>query len=143
MGINSKNIFNKIYRINKAKKLLFNSIKYDPNSGRNYYCLAIWYMEMPKMLGGNLQKAIKCYKKANSLESEVYIKMGLAKALLKAGYFEEAKEILLEAVEDVPTKSNVDTRRKFEAIALLMRIDPKFKLEDRVMNECLPKSQNG
>lgn len=95
------------------------------------------------MLGGNLQKAIKCYKKANSLESEVYIKMGLAKALLKAGYFEEAKEILLEAVEDVPTKSNVDTRRKFEAIALLMRIDPKFKLEDRVMNECLPKSQNG
>jgi 1-acyl-sn-glycerol-3-phosphate acyltransferase len=109
----------------------------------NYYALAVWYMEMPKVLGGSHVKAINFYEKANELGREIYIMLGYAKSLLLVGDSDKAKNVLLDLITKLPTNSIVDARRKIEALAMVMRIDPSFQLEEKVMSQCLLNYQNG
>lgn len=143
LGLIHKNIVKKISYLRKARFNLQLSLKLDPNFAPSYYALGVWHMEMPKFIGGNPKKALNFYKMADKLESEIYIKIGLAKSLLELGETNQAKKILVKMIKELTAKSNVDSRRKLEALAIIMRMDPNFKLEDRMMNQCLQNSQSG
>ncbi|MCT1578441.1 1-acyl-sn-glycerol-3-phosphate acyltransferase [Oceanobacillus kimchii] len=143
IGLNSKMAPKKIFLLMKGRKILERSIIENPTHASNYYALAVWYMEMPQFIGGSHEKALELYEKANELGKEVYIMMGYAKALLNNGRPEQAKIALLELVSELPTKTLVDARRKVEAIAMVMRIDPEFQIEEKVINKCFLNYQNG
>ncbi|WP_437403515.1 1-acyl-sn-glycerol-3-phosphate acyltransferase [Bacillus tropicus] len=143
LGLNSKSKVKKIWYLMKGKKILEQSIQENQGHAPSYYALAVWYMEMPKFIGGSPEKAMLLYEKANELGREVYIMIGYAKCLLVNGRPDKAKSILLQLITELPTKTTVDARRKVEAVAMIMRIDPDFKLEEKVMNECFLDYQTG
>jgi len=143
LGLNSKSKIKKIHYLMRGRKILERAIHFNKSYAPNYYALAVWYMEMPKVLGGSHVKAINFYEKANELGREIYIMLGYAKSLLLVGDSDKAKNVLLDLITKLPTNSIVDARRKIEALAMVMRIDPSFQLEEKVMSQCLLNYQNG
>ncbi|HWJ77108.1 MAG TPA: lysophospholipid acyltransferase family protein [Niallia sp.] len=143
LGLNSRSKGKKILYLIKGKKILEQSIQANKCHAPSYYALAVWYMEMPKLIGGSPEKALSLYEKANELGREVYIMIGYAKSLLVNGKPDKAKTVLLQLITDLPTKTIVDARRKVEAVAMIMRIDPDFQIQEKVMNECFLYYQSG
>lgn len=143
LGINNKFFPSKLFYLFKARASLNKAIKYDENYAGSYYALAVWYTQMPKILYGNPKRALDYYLKANKLQPEIYIQVGLANNLIELGEIERAKIVLQQLIQTAAPKTNVDVRRKLEAIVLMMRLDPNYKIEDRMMTACFLKSENG
>ncbi|QQE78407.1 1-acyl-sn-glycerol-3-phosphate acyltransferase [Alicyclobacillus sp. SO9] len=127
----------------KARKMFRRALSYDENHAHALYALAMWHMEVPKWLGAKREMALQLYQQAVECNpDEVFLYMGLAKCQVKLGRVDDAMKTL-EKVLQVPSHSHHDVRRKIEALAQMLRINPEYRLESGLMKQCFKNLATG
>ncbi|MCL5047542.1 MAG: 1-acyl-sn-glycerol-3-phosphate acyltransferase [Firmicutes bacterium] len=103
----------RILRAHMLRRRALSVLDRDPNHPMARYVIGLWYLNMPKQFGQNLQKAIDNLSvAANTDEMSCRFHFSLATALIKMGKMDEADDILSQIIaieqDDERSKRRID-----------------------------------
>jgi tetratricopeptide (TPR) repeat protein len=103
----ARGIMNSLALLSTVKTEMRTALELDPSSPVAYALAGNVYLEVPRMLGGNLAKAEEAFRHGLRLDPHyTHLRVGLAKVLLRAGRPDEARTEL-QAVLDEQHPTNV------------------------------------